>query len=551
VLARAVADSAGTYDGTAVDGPVFAQGGVDGLAMEFDGEDSVVETGFDTNAVTLSQFTVSAWIRPRSWDGRPGILSRKIIMHKNGPWEFVAVYDDGGGTSGICKFREPLPPLHTWTHVVFTYDGADCYMYHDAVEIGVEDAVDGQTVMADAGGQWRIGRGNQSYADSVWDGLIDDVRIYDRALTPEDVQALYQEHICLAPKGFQGQMRYNETDKSFQFCNGTSWMRMGARGSGSGGCDSTVLGPQPEGHMYFNADYRVIQGCAGDTWVALGTQYPEPLTLDSSIGCTQPTAEPGRMAFHTDDKTMMFCNGRIWVEMRGAGKSGFWKDISTSWGHACGVRTDGSMWCWGSAEYGNLGNSETSGVFTTPQLVHSDTGLPAWKDWRSVGEGGQFNENYNCGIRQDGSAWCWGQDTNGALGNGPAGSTSRPTQVHSDTGLPGWTDWLEIKYSERTTCGLRENGTLWCWGNDGWGKLGNGPDGSTNRPTQVHSDTGLPGWNDWVDFDVAVRKTCGVRANGTLWCWGNNSSNSLGAGVSSSQNRPVQEIGRASCRERV
>src|SRR5205823_6517484 len=95
-----------------------------------------------------------------------------------------------------------------------------------------------------------------------------------------------------------------------------------------------------------------------------------------------------------------------------------WKTISAGlFGHTCAIRSDDSLWCWGSNVYGQLGDGTTTN-HASPVQVGSAT-------WNTVGAGG----SHSCGIRSNGTLWCWGDNSSGQLGDGTTTNRSSPVQV--------------------------------------------------------------------------------------------------------------------------
>ena len=171
--------------------------------------------------------------------------------------------------------------------------------------------------------------------------------------------------------------------------------------------------------------------------------------------------------------------------------------ISAGAEHTCGVRADGTLWCWGNGSRGRLGLDSHD---------HRDrpTQVGTSQNWVSVASGG----NHTCGVRDDHSLWCWGRNRRGQLGHGDDVDRDVPEQVGT------LTNWRAVATGGAHTCGLRTDGTLWCWGNGGRGRLGVGDTEERWEPTQVGSDS------DWSLVITGLRHTCGIREDNSLWCWG-------------------------------
>jgi len=190
---------------------------------------------------------------------------------------------------------------------------------------------------------------------------------------------------------------------------------------------------------------------------------------------------------------------------------------------SCAVRADRTLWCWGANESGQHGTGTTDPTYDAVQI-----GVAS--DWvmASVGNSDINSGSYMCGLREGGTAWCWGDNTYGELGDGTTVSTTAPGQVGGDS------DWAEISAGERHTCAIKTDGSLWCWGYNVNGELGVGDTLPHLAPTRVGSD------NDWRTIAAGV-STCGLRSDDSLWCWGSNSTWQLGIGsVTAPQPSPVQ-----------
>jgi len=200
-----------------------------------------------------------------------------------------------------------------------------------------------------------------------------------------------------------------------------------------------------------------------------------------------------------------------------------WATLSVGTAHTCGIQADGTMWCWGYNSLGQLGDG-----------THTDSSVPVQvgneTDWVAVTAG----TAHSCGIRADHSAWCWGGNFDGQLGNGTTVSSTTPVQVGK------LSNWQAITAGSSHTCGLRNDGSAWCWGAGDFGKLGNGRRGRFHRTRPVL----VLGGHQYLSINAGTSHTCAVADDNTLWCWGSNFYGQLGDGLHGRQNSsavPIQE----------
>jgi alpha-tubulin suppressor-like RCC1 family protein len=199
----------------------------------------------------------------------------------------------------------------------------------------------------------------------------------------------------------------------------------------------------------------------------------------------------------------------------------YWTEVSTGAYHSCGIRTDSTLWCWGKNYRGALGDG-TNMDSSVP--VQEDLGA---NDWAQVSAG----TDYTCAIRRTGTLWCWGGNVIGQLGHGTYGETNVPVQVGTET------TWAQVSVGGGHSCAVRTNGTLWCWGANVSGQLGIGStvEKYVPAPAQEHSRS-----TAWVQVAVGGQHTCAVTAHGTVWCWGSNYFGQLGNGTTIDRSVPVQ-----------
>ena len=202
-----------------------------------------------------------------------------------------------------------------------------------------------------------------------------------------------------------------------------------------------------------------------------------------------------------------------------------WIQVSNGTVHSLGLRSNGTIWSWGNAAAGRLGDGTVANKSSPVSVVGGFT------DWTQV-SAGQF---HSVGLRANGTAWAWGVNLDGQLGDfsGSNASKSSPVSV-----VGGFTDWIQLSASLTHTSGVRANGTAWAWGNNSGGKLGDNSITNKSSPVSV-----VGGIVDWIQISAGSVHTSGVRANGTAWAWGNNSGGQLGDNTTVGKSSPVSVIG--------
>lgn len=209
-----------------------------------------------------------------------------------------------------------------------------------------------------------------------------------------------------------------------------------------------------------------------------------------------------------------------------ADKSVNWIAVAAGTGHAAGLKDNGSIWTWGDDNCGALGNN-TLGNTSSPVTI-----VGGFTDWCEI-NAGSFSIS---AVRKNGTAWAWGLNTTGKLGDGTIVNRSSPVAV-----LGGFTDWCFTKIGLEHSTGVRSNGTAWAWGRNTAGTLG---DNTTVNKCSPIAVTG--GFTDWCDIDIGICHTIGLRKNGTIWAWGCNSSGQLGDGTTVNKCSPVSIAGGVS-----
>jgi alpha-tubulin suppressor-like RCC1 family protein len=192
-----------------------------------------------------------------------------------------------------------------------------------------------------------------------------------------------------------------------------------------------------------------------------------------------------------------------------------WLSVSAGWRHTCAIRADKKLFCWGANSFGQVGDGTQcsaspytcEGVTSVPRLVGSD--------WASVSVG----KDFTCGLKLDGSLYCWGDNTYGELGVGLADAAPKlvPTKVGTST-------WQKVSAYWIHACARRSDSHLFCWGDNRAGQIGNGTLDIQTAPVQVG--------DVWLGISAGKVFTCGLKADYTAYCWGHNQWGQLGDGSS-------------------
>lgn len=196
------------------------------------------------------------------------------------------------------------------------------------------------------------------------------------------------------------------------------------------------------------------------------------------------------------------------------GDVGPWDTLSTGIYHICGLRQDSTIWCWGNDTYGNLGNGSVEGDKSLPYQI-SDAG-----PWKSIIKSSGYTV---CAIKSDDTGYCWGRDSKGEAGNGSATSAD----LHDPTPISGGHSWEMIDGSYDTICGITTAGAAYCWGNNAFRQVGDGTSTQRDDPTPV------AGGDTWLDISSGYHFSCGIKADQEIYCWGLANSGRLANGASS------------------
>jgi alpha-tubulin suppressor-like RCC1 family protein len=204
------------------------------------------------------------------------------------------------------------------------------------------------------------------------------------------------------------------------------------------------------------------------------------------------------------------------------GSLGTWSKIRASGvSQSFAIKTDGTMWAWGSNSYGSLGLGDAT-VRSSPVQIGALT------TWATVDGASGFA--FAGAIKTDGTLWTWGYNaySAGQLGLGNTTNYSSPKQVGA------LTNWLNISASSYGCMAIKTDGTLWGWGHNSYGRLGLGDTTARNSPVQVGAGT------TWATVTAKAATAAAIKTDGTLWTWGYGNNGQLGLGTTTARSSPVQ-----------
>jgi alpha-tubulin suppressor-like RCC1 family protein len=189
--------------------------------------------------------------------------------------------------------------------------------------------------------------------------------------------------------------------------------------------------------------------------------------------------------------------------------------LSAGGAHTCALATTGTAYCWGENPAGGLGDGTTA-----PHSSPMPVSMPSGVAFKAVSAG----DEHSCGLATDGAVYCWGRNDGGALGDGT--TTAHLTPVLAAT-PPGVT-FRSIDAGRLRTCGVTTSGSVYCWGMNGLqGILGDGTTIDRTSPTLMPTPQGV----GFASVDVGAGHTCALTASkGIAYCWGDNGSGQRGGG---------------------
>jgi len=193
--------------------------------------------------------------------------------------------------------------------------------------------------------------------------------------------------------------------------------------------------------------------------------------------------------------------------------------------HSCALTAQGAAYCWGANSSGALGDGTTEIWSTVPVPVGGGI------DFVELSAGGYGA----CGVAAGGIGYCWGRNEEGQLGIGSADANPHPLPVPIGGGIT----FVAISSSFYFRCGLSSDGTAYCWGVNSSGQLGDGTTLSRTAPVQV------AGGLHFTSISVGNMHACAIARTGVTYCWGSNAYSQLGDGTATMRTVPTAVVGQS------
>ncbi len=532
-------DSSGNGNNGTIIGATWVDG-KKGSALSFDGIDDYVEIPHDALLSPNTALTIEAWVNPASNTVWQRIVSKSY--HPNTDYSLFRGDKNNVGFSikmGTVNRTVYSPadsvPIGTWTYVVGTYDGTRLRIYVNGTQVN-SLAISGKiNVHAEP---LRIGGDPQG---DFFKGMIDEVSIFNRALTAAEVLSRYEKALFKTQAKLEAGRNISVLLKE----NGTVWAS-GFNGYGQLGDGTTVnrykpvqakglegIGGISVGDIHILALKRTgtvwawgangfgelgdgttinryepiqVKGLEGVAAISAGNSYSLALKEDGTVW------EWGaKRDYSAENKTWIPITEPVQVQgLQQVTAIAAGKDYNLV------LKKDGTVWAWGDNEHGQLGNGTTT-LSTEPVQVQGLEGVVAIST----------NIYHSIALKEDGTIWAWGYNYYGQLGDGTQIDRTEPVQVQNLEGVAA------ISVGCFHSMAWKEDGTIWAWGDNFDGQLGDGTQIDRIEPVQVQ------GLEEVVEISGGYMHSLAIKPDGTVWAWGYNGFGSFGDGTSNSSNLPV------------
>ena len=209
-----------------------------------------------------------------------------------------------------------------------------------------------------------------------------------------------------------------------------------------------------------------------------------------------------------------------------------WKQVSMGYGVSGAIKTDGTLWMWGSGFSGTIGDNTNGVASYKSSPVQTVAGGTNWSQISVA-------DSFCAAIKTDGTLWTWGVGQYGSIGDNTVIAKSSPVQT-----VAGGTNWKQVAASHNVTA-VKNDGTLWVWGRNNYGQIGDNTQIQRNSPVQIFG--GGTNWDKVAIqspqfYDSFSNGSAAIKTDGTLWLWGRNIYSNIGDNTNIAKSSPVQTV---------
>jgi alpha-tubulin suppressor-like RCC1 family protein len=427
----------------------------------------------------------------------------------------LAACGGGGGDKTTTPTTPAVPTLKSIAIAVSTSTTIPVSVVADATAVGTYSDGTSKPLTVAGGLQWATKSGNATVASiATATGKITAVGVGTETITATQDSVVGSLTITVTAPwtqvsagGFQTIAR--RADGKLYAWGQNNWGQLG---------DNSNLGRE--------TPVAVNNGSATTAWrqVSVGEQFA--VGIRAATGTTTTGGTLWAWGLNTNGQLGQGNTTNRSVPMQ-IGKDATWVSVSAGKYHALALKADGTLWAWGLNTNGQLGDTTTIGRQEPVQVGGSaKTNTAVWIAFSAGG-------THSMGIQKDGSLWTWGSNVDGQLGNSSTSSNPVSTPTKIGTGV-----YNAVSAGASHSMAIATNGTLWGWGANGSSQLGNNATGGTvTVPRQFSPD------NDWNIVSAGGLHTLAIRKDGSLWAWGSNADGQLGDGSGADDAISPKQIG--------
>ncbi len=204
--------------------------------------------------------------------------------------------------------------------------------------------------------------------------------------------------------------------------------------------------------------------------------------------------------------------------------------------HSLAIRQDNSVWGWGANWTGQVGDNTTTDRHTPTAVILAGGG--ALNGAKAIAAGG----SHSLALKTDGSVWAWGGNWYGQLGDATTTDRHTPIQVKGSGGSGFLSDITAISAGDGHSLALKSDGTVWAWGDNYYGQLGDNTTTQRNTPIQVLGAGGSGYLTNVSAISAGAFFSLALKKDGTVWAWGQNDNGQLGDNTTTERDVPVQVL---------